>query len=363
MKYKNNNLVKLLLNLIYDAFMREHITKWLVILIAVAGIFPLQVLAESEHCVLLVYHRFTDDGPQSTSVSPDLFRKHLVYLKSNDFSVLPLKKVVSTLRMGGDLPDKCVSLTADDGYQSIYKSAYPLLKEFQMPMAVFVSTEAIDHHYPAMMAWPQFREISDVIDVYNHGVSHAHLVSKDAEMIVDDITAAQKRLAAELGVRTKFFAYPYGEFDQITYTQLQQLGYVGFGQHSGAIGVDSDWLNLPRFAMAGSYAKMSSFALKVNSLPMPVVTEQPKSMVIGEGERPLLTLKFSRAMNANERYQFACFVAGQDAPEIIWVEKDTVTVQAKKGLTKGRSRYNCTTPSIKKGRYFWYSKPWLAKDD
>ena len=341
--------------------MRQHFIRLIIALISVAGIFPLNALAEEGHCALLVYHRFTDDGPQSTSISPDLFREHLSYLQSNDFSVLPLKEVVSTLQSGGVLPDKCVSLTADDGYQSIYENAYPLLKEFQAPMAVFVSTGAIDHNYPAMMTWSQFKEVDDVIDVYNHGVSHAHLVGKEAEMVVEDITTAQSRLAAELGLQTKFFAYPYGEFDQTAYAQLHQLGYVGFGQHSGVIDTNSDWLNLPRFAMAGQYAKMSSFALKVNSLPMPVVVEQPKSMVIVAGDRPLLTLKLSRTMNANERYQFACFVTGQDAPEIVWLEKDIVTIQAIAGLTKGRSRYNCTTPSIQKGRYYWYSKQWLAQ--
>jgi len=296
-------------------------------------------------------------------VSPEIFRSHLSYFQDNDFGVLPLDAVIEAFQEGTTLPDKCVSLTADDGYLSIYDNAYPLLKEFQIPMAIFIATEAIDKNFPAMMSWTQLSEMSDLIDVYNHGVSHSHLVNKESEMIAVEITDAQKRLEAELGVQAKFFAYPYGEFDDATYDQLQALGYMGFGQQSGAIGINSDWLNLPRYAMAGSYAKMSSFTLKVNSLPMPVVSELPKPMMINEGTRPLLTLKFARAMSANERYQFACFVAGQDAPEINWIGVDEVTVQADKPLSKGRSRYNCTAPSKQKGRYYWYSKLWLAGVD
>jgi len=335
----------------------------LISLCSLLSIFPQYVFAESEHCVLLVYHRFTDDGPKSTSVSPELFRAHLSYLQNNEFEVLPLDKVIKDLRSNNDLPEKCVSLTADDGYQSIYDNAYPLLKEFQMPMAVFVSTQAIDQNYQAMMTWAQLREMSGLISTYNHGVTHAHLVDKQPKVISAEITDAQKRLVTELGIQRQFFAYPYGEFDDITYSQLQVLGYVGFGQQSGAIGVNSDWHNLPRYAMAGSYAKMSSFTLKVNSLPMPIATEQPKSMMIDVGDRPLLTLKFSRKMNANERYQFACFVAGQDKPEINWIGVDKVSVRSVEPLSKGRSRYNCTVPSKQKGRYYWYSKLWLAKAD
>jgi len=335
----------------------------LVTLCFLFSVFPQQAIAEDDHCVLLVYHRFTNDGPTSTSVSPELFRSHLSYLQDNDFEVLPLGEVIEALQANTALPDKCVSLTADDGYQSIYDNAYPLLKKFQMPMAVFVATEAIDNHFPAMMSWQQLDEMSDLIAVYNHGVSHSHLVGKESEVIAAEITDAQKRLETELGTQTKFFAYPYGEFDDATYGQLQALGYVGFSQQSGAIGGNSDWLNLPRYAMAGSYAKMSSFSLKVNSLPMPIASEWPKSMIIGEHERPLLTLKFTRPMNANERYQFACFVAGQDAPEIYWIGNNEVTIQANKPLSKGRSRYNCTVPSKQKGRYYWYSKLWLAGAD
>jgi peptidoglycan/xylan/chitin deacetylase (PgdA/CDA1 family) len=344
-------------------FMNYYRKSLLVVLCSFFSIIPQQVFAESDHCVLLVYHRFTDDGPKSTSVSPELFRSHLSYLQDNDFKVLPLDVVIEALQENTALPDKCVSLTADDGYLSIYDNAYPLLKAFQMPMAVFVATEAIDKNFPAMMSWVQLREMSNLIAVYNHGVSHSHLVGKESAVVFAEIIDAQKRLKTRLDVQSKFFAYPYGEFDDVTYDQLQALGYVGFGQQSGAIGVNSDWLNLPRYAMAGSYAKMTSFTLKVNSLPMPVVSGLPKSMMISAGDRPILTLKFARTMNANERYQFACFVAGQDAPEINWIGVDKVTIQANKSLSKGRNRYNCTVPSKQEGRYYWYSKLWLAKTD
>jgi len=345
------------------SFMNYYRKIVLTVLCCLFSLVSPQTFAESDHCVLLVYHRFTDDGPKSTSVSPEIFRSHLSYFQANGFEVLPLDKVINALKTKNTLPDKCVSLTADDGYQSIYDNAYPLLKEFQMPMAVFVSTKAIDQHYSSIMSWELLRQMSDLISVYNHGVSHSHLVDKDTKVIVAEITGAQKRLKHELGVTTKFFAYPYGEFDDATYGQLQVLDYVGFGQHSGAIGVNSDWLNLPRFAMAGSYAKMNSFTLKVNSLPMPIASEQPKSMIINESDRPLLTLKFSRPMNANERYQFACFVVGQKQPEVNWIGTDKVTVRSIGPLSKGRSRYNCTVPSMHKGRYYWYSKLWLAKAD
>jgi peptidoglycan/xylan/chitin deacetylase (PgdA/CDA1 family) len=53
-------------------------------------------------------------------------------MMDNDFKVLKLKTMLERLD-NDDLPNKCVVLTADDAYQSMVKSAYPLLKKYQMP--------------------------------------------------------------------------------------------------------------------------------------------------------------------------------------------------------------------------------------
>jgi hypothetical protein len=258
------------------------------------------------------------------------------------------------------LPDKCVSLTADDGYLSIYESAYPLLVKYKTPMSVFVSTEAIDKQYSSIMSWEQLREMSEFVDVYNHSVTHQHLNDKTKELLLNEITSAQLRLKNELFQDIKFFAYPYGEFDEKAYHLIKELGYTGFGQHSGAVGATSDFLNLPRFPMASSYAEMDSFVMKINTLPMPVKNEEPKFMTISVSSKPTLRINFSRPLTGNERYQFACYVSGQEMPDLTWFNSESVTVQAKEPLPQGRSRYNCTMPSKEKGRYYWYSKAWLS---
>jgi hypothetical protein len=261
--------------------------------------------------------------------------------------------------MQGILPRKCVSLTADDGFLSLYTNAYPLLVKYQMPMSVFVSTESIDKKYTLMLSWQQLREMSDLVDVYNHSVKHLHLVEQSVEVLQSEIIQAQQRIQQELGVEEKFFAYPYGEFDDETYRLVSDLGYVGFGQHSGAISRNSDFLNLPRFSMSGPYAEMDSFTLKIKTLPMPIEFEEPQSLLISANFKPSLTLTFSRELTNNEKQQFSCFVSGQDQPELIWLASNKVNVQARESLPKGRSRYNCTMPSKEAGRYYWYSKLWL----
>ena len=58
--------------------------------------------------------------------------------------------------------------------------------------------------------------------------------------------------------------------------------------------------------------------------------------------------------------QFACYVSGIGQADLTWLSKDTVKITSPEKLKKGRSRFNCTAPSIaKKGSYYWFSQPWV----
>ena len=329
----------------------------LLVIILIYSPFCSQALEDD--CVLLVYHRFPDDGPKSTSTSPEVFKQHLEYLKNNDYKVLPLKKIIRSLQSKESLPSNCVSLTADDGFLSIYTEAFPLLVEYQFPMSVFISTNPVDIKYDSMMTWNQLREMAPLVDIYNHSVNHLHLVNQSAQIVEDEILFAQERISTEMNTNDKFFAYPYGEFDDLTYSYLKSKGYIAFGQQSGVASQTSDFLNIPRFSMSGPYAQMNSFSLKVKTVDMPVESSNPKSLIISGDLRPLLKLNFSRELTSYEINNFSCYVSGQDRAKLEWDGLQSVSVRSNDPLAIGRSRYNCTMPYKEVGRYYWFSKLWL----
>jgi peptidoglycan/xylan/chitin deacetylase (PgdA/CDA1 family) len=146
---------------------------------------------------------------------------------------------------------------------------------------VFVATDAVDEGLPAYMSWEQMREMAAAGATYaNHGAAHRSTIAResgatDEEWLVavrNDIEKGARRIAAELELLQGLFAYPYGEYTTDVGNLLQDMGYDSFGQHSGAIGPDSDRRALPRYPMADSFGDIGQFRTKVASVPMPVTT-------------------------------------------------------------------------------------------
>ena len=139
--------------------------------------------ATLEAAVVLQYHHVDTMTPASTSTSPERFGMHLDHLADNDFDVVPLAELVDTLRAGEPLPDRTVAISFDDGYVSIYETAWPMLKAKGWPFTVFINSEPHDQGKPLFMSWDQLRELhAGGATIANHTVSHPYLLRPPADL-------------------------------------------------------------------------------------------------------------------------------------------------------------------------------------
>lgn len=315
--------------------------------IAIFAIFSQMLFAS---CVGLVYHHFGDKTPKSTSVTPELFKEHLKYLKDHNFTVL---KASEALDLIDNLPKKCVVITADDAYLSIYTEAFHLLKEYNFPMTVFVTTEGVERKYPAYMSWEQMRELkeSGLVEFGNHSYAHGKLINKEA--FESDLIRSRDLIVKNLGTDNQIYAYPYGLFSDSMINVLQKHGYKAFVQHSGAFSATQDPLLYTRFSMADRHAKMSEFKLKVNSKAFEVVEAKPqKGFFDGAG----YTLKLRVKKGGFNPEHFNCFYGGKRLEiDQIYNDKNIVGYQLEQiEVTKSVSSINCTARG-NDGNYLWYS--------
>jgi len=70
------------------------------------------------------------------------FRRQMHYLR-NHFDVLSLSEAVDRIGNGG-FRRPSVAVTFDDGFQNNYEVAFPILREFQLPVTIFLTTGLID---------------------------------------------------------------------------------------------------------------------------------------------------------------------------------------------------------------------------
>jgi peptidoglycan/xylan/chitin deacetylase (PgdA/CDA1 family) len=323
----------------------------------------------SASLVVLQYHHVSESTPAVTSISPNDFAAHMHYLNEKNFNVLPLDKAINSLRSGEDLPDRAVSITFDDAYASIYTRAYPLLKQLNYPFTIFIATDLVGANARLYLTWKQLREMAGHGALMaNHTQSHLHLLrllpAETREQwlgrIEEEISGAQQIIESNLGEVPKLFAYPYGEYDQGILTLMTKLGYTGFGQQSGAMGANSNFLTLPRYPLGGVYSGLDSFRTKANTLPLPIRLIDIESLISDGNFKPVLDLEFTEGKWRTS--ELACYGPGGK----MTIEKISAShfrALPQQEVAVGRSRYNCTMPSNQRGRYFWYSQMWIRKKD
>lgn len=109
-------------------------------------------------------------------------------------------------------------LTFDDGFETDYTVAYPLLKKRGISGTSFINGGHIDNQQGKVrrMSWQQVKEISNNgWDIQSHTFSHRRLSELEEDEIEsefknDDIIFEQNGLE-----RPQHTAYPYGDYDEI----------------------------------------------------------------------------------------------------------------------------------------------------
>ena len=318
------------------------------------------------HAVILLYHHISEETPASTSVSPELFHRHLNYLDDNGFTVLELETVLDRLYSGRTVPDGTVVITFDDAYESVYTEAFPALARRDWPFTVLVADESVEHGYRHYMNWDQLRHlVENGVGIGAHSVTHAHLATpKPSETrtgwikrVNREIHGNRQKLEQRLGVETGSFAYPYGEYSATVRQLVREAGLYGLAQHSGAVGRHTDPGVIPRFPMATGFADMTRFATALNTRPLPA-----SEAGIGATAMPLSrapeTLILELAPGPYDGDRLRCFSsAGKILP--VKREENRLTIDLP-AFGAGRNKINCTAPSgDKQGEYFWYSRLWI----
>ncbi|MFK7828581.1 MAG: polysaccharide deacetylase family protein [Congregibacter sp.] len=198
---------------------------------------------------ILCYHQFTEGTPeQKLELREQDFEAQLRYLRDEGYRMLSFAEVAEIMQNKKPLPEKAVVLTIDDGYDSVYDIAWPLLKKYDAKATLFIYTDFVGAG--AALSWAELREMRDsgLVEIESHGKSHASLapLPGDADTasyetrLAAELSASEAAFMAKLGAPPQFLSYPYGNSSRTIANMLKSNGYqlaatVTRGQNSSFV--------------------------------------------------------------------------------------------------------------------------------
>lgn len=182
---------------------------------------------------ILCYHRFDVGEKSSMNTPPRIFDQQMKYLKENGYRVISAEDLLGFLTYQRQIPKKSVLITIDDGYKSVYQTAWPILNKYGFTATLFVYTSYVGIS-PKAITWDELRTLkANGFTIGSHSVYHSDLTNrKDQETkeafqrrLKEEIFQSKKIIDRELGQDTFFFAFPYGKYNTRILQMTASAGY------------------------------------------------------------------------------------------------------------------------------------------
>ena len=230
---------------------------------------------------VLTFHAL-DDQPSIISFPIELFRRAMARLHESGFRTLDLLEAVDWLQRGVALPQRSVVITFDDGYQSVYEEAFPVLEQYGMCATVFLTVGEDRKTAPvsrppslqgrSMLSWREIREMQSAAITFGaHTLTHVDLTRAPLDRVEEEMCESKRIIEDALGTVVACFAYPYGRFDRHSVAVARQHFACACSDKLGLVSPDSDPYTLER---VDAYYLRSDrlFDLTTTSLFPPYVT-------------------------------------------------------------------------------------------
>ncbi len=203
---------------------------------------------------ILLYHHVENEVSSSRyKVSIPVFETQMAALDEMGYTAITMSLFLEALFDGRELPEKPVVITFDDGHESIYNNAFPIMQKYSFPGVFYIVANRI-HDVPEFVNVAELKEmIAAGWEVGSHGYTHSDL-TKNHSIAVKEVGESKYDLEAALATPILTFAYPFGRIDPFTAQKVSDYGYrAGMGLGTAKTHTWSTWLYLDRIEVYGEY--------------------------------------------------------------------------------------------------------------
>jgi len=238
--------------------------KIFIILIGVMLLFLLLFFSyffvfQEDKVAVLTYHDVVDvvDDPATVNISVEKFEKQIKWLYDNNYKSLSMDEFYDWKVNNKKIPRKSVLITFDDGWNSFYTKAIPILEKYDMKASVFVIWKYSENcSIRGEDIYMTLEEIKDIVD--NHPnmsiLSHSYglhekekALSEDYDLYSGDMNLVKNMSSSDI----KYYAFPFGNRNSEYISALKDNDYrlaFTFGPYDYAM-KSSDNYEIPRIGL------------------------------------------------------------------------------------------------------------------
>jgi peptidoglycan/xylan/chitin deacetylase (PgdA/CDA1 family) len=216
-------------------------------------VVPALVLAEVLRCIwlehrrdripILLYHRLisrtdvaagrTPDNEPIYASYDDVFERQMRHLADQRYETLSLDDLLAIRRGERPLPARAVVITLDDGYESNYTMAWPILRRLGLKATIFVPPEPDDYTrnlvagFDGFLTGDQMRELDrGGVAIESHTLTHCVLSDLDDGAARHELAESRRRLAAIVGRPIRHLSVPRSGSNIRVRRLIREAGYL-----------------------------------------------------------------------------------------------------------------------------------------
>lgn len=186
----------------------------------------------------------------------DAFDAQLAWLEAEGFRFAAAGDVARFARGEGDLPDRSVLLTIDDGCESAHRGLLPILQRHGARAILFVTTDpeaAIFRGGERRVTDDELRALADGgVEIGSHAVSHRPLSAMTEPEIREELVGSKAELERVTGRPVRHFAVPANWYDDRVLRIARESGYESvFCSRPDTVRRASGAFGIPRLNVEG----------------------------------------------------------------------------------------------------------------
>lgn len=217
---------------------------------AAVNVISVSSVQKGTELPIVMYHQLTKSESRAGKyvLTLEQFEKDLKYLKNNGYETVTVNQLLDFTKGKGDLPEKAIMITFDDGCETLYYYALPLIEEYGFTAVGFAVgaladsyTELDDHNLNySCLNWSEIKEMCDggIVDIQSHSYDlHKNTADRSgakkkkgetseqySEFLSEDASKMKEKMLKYTGKAPVAFAYPFGSYCEESAEILKKCG-------------------------------------------------------------------------------------------------------------------------------------------